>query len=493
MRSVRVRWSAPLFAAALLVLPLPAAADGPPGSVVAWGCSSAYPAPCAVPPGATGVSAVSSGLAHVLALKRGGSVIAWGCPSDFDRGQCAVPAAATSGVTAISAGSEHSLAVKNGGVIAWGCKDRPSDAGECKVPAEAASGVTAVAAGSGQSLALKKDGRVIAWGCSGTDDVYGQCAVPAEAKSGVTAIAGGIRHSLALKADRVIAWGCRNANPVTCTVPAAATSGATAIAAGPFHSLALANGGVVAWGCAFGINAGQCDVPPAARSGVTAIAAGGAYSLALKNGEVLVWGCASPGQNLNTAPCKVPAAASGASVIAAGGPALALFALSDQTITIARHAPRQATYKQRFRVAASASSGLRVVYSSGGACSNAGASFTMRSGTGTCRVRYAQPGRGAFDRAPQVVESVAARKAAQRIRFHALPDRRVGAADFRIRATASSGLRVSFSARGACQVRGTRVHLISAGSCTLIASQRGNADYTAAAPVSRRFTIAPRR
>jgi alpha-tubulin suppressor-like RCC1 family protein len=494
MRRVRFRWSVPLFAAALLVLPLRAAADGPPGSVIAWGCSSLYPAPCAVPAAAaSGVSAISSGLAHALALKRDGRVIAWGCPGDFDRGQCAVPAAATSGVTAVSAGSEHSLAVKNGRVIAWGCKDRASDAGECKVPAEAASGVTAVAAGSDQSLALKKDGRVIAWGCGGTADYYGQCTLPAEAKAGVTAIAGGLRHSVALKAGRVIAWGCRDANPVTCTVPAAATSGVTAIAAGPFHSLALANGGVVAWGCAFGINAGQCDVPPAARSGVTAIAAGGAYSLALKNGEVLVWGCVSPGQNLNTAPCKVPAAASGASVIAAGGPALALFALSQQAITVRKHAPRWATYGQRFSVAASASSGLAVAYSSGGACSNAGASFTMRSGTGTCRVSYAQPGSGSFGSARQLIESVGARKATQRITFGALAAKTYGAADFRVRATASSGLRVSFAARGTCRVRGTRVHLTSAGSCTLTASQRGNANYTAATPVSRRFTIAPRR
>jgi hypothetical protein len=108
-------------------------------------------------------------------------------------------------------------------------------------------------------------------------------------------------------------------------------------------------------------------------------------------------------------------------------------------------------------------------------------------------VRYAQPGAGSFGSAQQLGESVSARKAFQRIMFGAVTDKTYGAADFRVRATASSGLRVSFAARGSCKVRGTSVHLASAGSCTLTASQRGNANYAAAAPVSRRFAIAGAR
>ena len=157
MRRACSRWCLLLLTASLLVLPLSAAADGPPGSVIAWGCHNLFPAPCAVPAGAaTGVTAISSGGAHGLALKLDGSVIAWGCAGDSDWGQCAVPAAAAGGVTAISAGLGHSLAVKNGGVIAWGCKGDDIDSGQCTVPAAAKSGVTAVAAGSNHSLALRR-------------------------------------------------------------------------------------------------------------------------------------------------------------------------------------------------------------------------------------------------------------------------------------------------------------------------------------------------
>ena len=487
------KWCLFLFVTGLLVLPLPAAAGGPPGSVIAWGChNEGKPVGCNVPTAAaTGVKAISAGLAHDLALKLDGSAIAWGCSGANDWGQCAVPVAAASGVTAISAGMFHSLAVKNGGVIAWGCKGEslgdPTDVGQCTVPSAARSGVTAVAAGASHSLALRKDGRVIAWGCVGGETV-GQCLVPPEARSGVTAIAAGLFHSLALKNGRVLAWGCGGSNPVTCAVPAAATSGVTAIAAGPFHSLALKDGGAIAWGCGFGIKAGQCSVPPEATSGVTAIAAGSSYSLALKNGGVMAWGCKAVVEH---GECSVPpAAANSVNTIAAASAPLALTALLGQAITVAVHAPAHATYKKSFTVSASSSSGLPVAYGSSGACSNTGAHFTMKSGTGTCRVKYDQPGGGSVGSARQVVERVSARKAAQRITFGGLAHKTYGAADFRVSAHSSSGLRVSFAARGSCTVRRATVHITSVGTCTLTASQRGNANYRAAPRVRHSFKVA---
>jgi alpha-tubulin suppressor-like RCC1 family protein len=141
------KWCLLLLAAGLLVLPLRAAAGGPPGSVIAWGCHrDGKTVECNVPAAAaTGVKAIAAGLVHGLALKLDGSVIAWGCFAADDWGQCTVPVAAASGVTAISAGMFHSLAVKNGGVIAWGCKgeslgDPPtSDSARCRPRPEAAS------------------------------------------------------------------------------------------------------------------------------------------------------------------------------------------------------------------------------------------------------------------------------------------------------------------------------------------------------------------
>ena len=81
---------------------------------------------------------------------------------------------------------------------------------------------------------------------------------------------------------------------------------------------------------------------------------------------------------------------------------------ADQTITITTHAPASAINGSSFTVAATASSSLPVTYSSYGACTNAGATFTMTSGTGTCTVMYDQAGDANYNPAPQVTELVAA-------------------------------------------------------------------------------------
>jgi hypothetical protein len=163
---------------------------------------------------------------------------------------------------------------------------------------------------------------------------------------------------------------------------------------------------------------------------------------------------------------------------------------ANQTITVLTHAPANATYKDSFTVAATSSSGLPVAFSSGGACSNSGATFTMTSATGTCSVEYDQAGNGNYNAAPQVTESVSAHKANQSITFGALADKTYGDADFSVSATASSGLSVSLAGSGSCTVSGATVHLTGAGSCTVAASQAGDSNYAAAPAVSRTFAIA---
>jgi hypothetical protein len=166
----------------------------------------------------------------------------------------------------------------------------------------------------------------------------------------------------------------------------------------------------------------------------------------------------------------------------------ATFTKLGQTITVSQHAPASAAYNASFTVAATSASGLPVTYSSSGACTNSGSTFTMTSGTGTCTVKYDQAG-DANHAAIQVTESVTAQKASQTITFAALANKTFGDADFNVSATASSGLDVSFSAAGQCTVSGTTVHLTGAGSCTITGSQGGNANYSAAASVDRSFTI----
>jgi len=84
---------------------------------------------------------------------------------------------------------------------------------------------------------------------------------------------------------------------------------------------------------------------------------------------------------------------------------------ASQTITVTMAAPSSAVYGQQFTVAATASSGLSVTYSSAGGCSNSGATFTMTSGTTACTVKFDQAGNSTYGAATEVTETVTAQKA----------------------------------------------------------------------------------
>jgi alpha-tubulin suppressor-like RCC1 family protein len=263
------------------------------GSVVAWGSNKFGQlgngtntdrlTPVSVSGLTNGVIAIAAGGAHALALKSGGAVVAWGSNhfgqlgdgTSTDRNTPVQVAGLPSGVTAISAGSGHSLALTSaGGVVAWGDNDAcqlGDGIFDTSVPPNPvcnnrnvpfpvkglASGVTAISAGERHSLALTSAGAVMSWGWNITGQlgdgstVFSQ-NVPKQVvglTSGVTAISAGGLHSLALKSGgSVVAWGknfygelgngaTKNRNaPVAVT---ALTSGVTAIAAGGSHSVAL--------------------------------------------------------------------------------------------------------------------------------------------------------------------------------------------------------------------------------------------------------------
>jgi hypothetical protein len=141
-----------------------------------------------------------------------------------------------------------------------------------------------------------------------------------------------------------------------------------------------------------------------------------------------------------------------------------------------------------FTVAATASSGLPVAFAAAGKCTVAGASVHL-TGAGSCTITASQAGDATHLPAPDVSRTFTIARAAQSIAFSDLSDRTLASGDFDLSATASSGLAVAFSASGPCSVTGTRVHLAGAGTCSVRATQDGNADYEAAAPVSRAFSI----
>jgi hypothetical protein len=141
-----------------------------------------------------------------------------------------------------------------------------------------------------------------------------------------------------------------------------------------------------------------------------------------------------------------------------------------------------------FVVSATSSSGLSVSLSASGNCTLNGTTLHITA-AGSCTVNASQAGDANYNAAPDVSQTFAIAKASQTITFAALPNKRFGVPNFTVHATASSGLAVSFAANGSCRVSGTTVHLTSAGTCTLTASQPGNANYNAATSVARAFTV----
>lgn len=188
--------------------------------------------------------------------------------------------------------------------------------------------------------------------------------------------------------------------------------------------------------------------------------------------------------------CTVQFDQAGDATYAAATPVVETVAATkaDQTITFG--SLQAATYKEPdFQFApAFASSNLDVVYTASGQCAVNGTTVHVTGG-GSCTITASQPGDANYNAAPPVSQSFAIAKASQQITFGDLNDRPLGAPDFRVHATSDSKLPVSFTAKGACKVTGARVHLTRVGTCTITASQPGNADYKAAKRQSQSFDV----
>jgi FG-GAP-like repeat/S-layer homology domain len=81
---------------------------------------------------------------------------------------------------------------------------------------------------------------------------------------------------------------------------------------------------------------------------------------------------------------------------------------------------------------------------------------------------------------------------AQTISFDAIPSQILGVSPFPVVAQASSGLPVTIASTttSVCATSGSLVLLLTAGSCSITASQSGNGSYLPATPVTKTFTIA---
>lgn len=82
-------------------------------------------------------------------------------------------------------------------------------------------------------------------------------------------------------------------------------------------------------------------------------------------------------------------------------------------------------------------------------------------------------------------------KAAQTITFPQITNKILGAAPFTLNATASSKLKVTYTATGPATVSGSTVTIKNIGTVQITAHQPGNGNYKAAPNLMRSFTVAP--
>ena len=146
-----------------------------------------------------------------------------------------------------------------------------------------------------------------------------------------------------------------------------------------------------------------------------------------------------------------------------------------------------------FTVSATASSGLPVSFSSmtTGVCTVSGAMVTIVN-LGTCTIQATQSGNASFAAATPTTESFAVTPGIQTISFGPLANQSFGAAPFNVIASASTGLPVSFASTttSVCTVSGNTVTIVAPGTCTIQATQSGNATYGPAVPVNQSFQAA---
>lgn len=156
-----------------------------------------------------------------------------------------------------------------------------------------------------------------------------------------------------------------------------------------------------------------------------------------------------------------------------------------------------------FVVSASSSSGLAVSFNSQtpAICSVSGTNgttVTLGGAAGTCTIQATQLGNTTYAAATPVNQSfqvtAAVTLTGQTITFGMLANQPINAAAFAVSATASSTLTVSFNSQTAAVCSATGAHgatitVLAIGTCTIQATQAGNATYAAAAPVSQSFQV----
>ena len=145
-----------------------------------------------------------------------------------------------------------------------------------------------------------------------------------------------------------------------------------------------------------------------------------------------------------------------------------------------------------FTLTATALSGLTVAYTSNTptVCGVANATVTIL-GAGSCSITATQPGNANYAPAPSITQNFTVNQALQAITFSLSGSIPFAPTPLSLTATASSTLSVAFSSstQAVCITSGAALTFVGPGTCTITASQPGNANYLAAISVPQSFTV----
>ncbi len=192
--------------------------------------------------------------------------------------------------------------------------------------------------------------------------------------------------------------------------------------------------------------------------------------------------------------CTIVASQGGNGTYSVAASVTQSFAVSLEAQTITFGAIPSQAVGTSLTVSATASSGLPVSFSviPNGNCSVSGNVVTFLN-TGNCGVVASQPGNSVYAAAAvvgQIIVVTNQSAAPQTITFPPIGAQAVGGT-LTLSATASSGLPVSYasSTTSVCTVSGSTASLVGSGTCTITASQAGNAGYAAAPSVMQSFSV----
>ncbi len=178
-----------------------------------------------------------------------------------------------------------------------------------------------------------------------------------------------------------------------------------------------------------------------------------------------------------------------------GGGSSSSNTLATQSALTAVASPSTVTVGQTSALSTMGGSGTGVVsYSvSAGSCTVSGATLTAPAAAGSCQIvasKAADTSYAAATSAPVII-TVNAAAVTQSIAFSAPSTASVGGGNVTLSASASSSLPVTYvsTTPSTCTVSGSTLTPVASGTCSITASQAGNATYPAATPVTVSFMI----